>query len=61
MLKNKIKLEKPLKAVIDCGNAAACLIAPDIFRQMGIQTTALYSDVDGCLKYFLFSFRLVIL
>ena len=47
MLKSKIKLEKPLKAVIDCGNATACLTAPEIFREMEIETAELYCDVDG--------------
>jgi phosphomannomutase/phosphoglucomutase len=47
MLKNKINIEKPLKAVIDCGNAVACLTAPDIFKQVGIVTKELYCDVDG--------------
>jgi phosphomannomutase/phosphoglucomutase len=47
MLKSKIKLEKPLKAVIDCGNAAACLTAPEIFKKMEIETTELFCDVDG--------------
>ena len=47
MLKSKIKLEKPLKAVIDCGNAAACLTAPEIFKKLEIETTELFCDVDG--------------
>ena len=47
MLKEKIKIDKPLKAVIDCGNAAACLTAPQIFKEMGIETTELFCDVDG--------------
>ena len=47
MLKEKITIDKPLQAVIDCGNAAACLSAPQIFKEMGIKTTELYCDVDG--------------
>jgi len=47
MLKEKISIDRPLKAVIDCGNAAACLSAPDIFSKVGIKTLELYSDVDG--------------
>ena len=42
MLKEKIQLDKPLKAVIDCGNATGCLSAPQIFKEMGIETTELY-------------------
>ena len=47
MLKKKINLERPLKAVIDCGNATACLSAPYIFPEVGIEILELYSDVDG--------------
>jgi len=47
MLKSKIKLERPLKAVIDCGNAAACLSAPQIFPFLGIETHELYSEIDA--------------
>ena len=47
MLKEKITLERPLKVVIDCGNATACLSAPQIFNDMGIDTTELFCDVDG--------------
>ena len=47
MLKEKITLKRPLKVVIDCGNAAACLVAPQIFNDMEIDTTELYCDVDG--------------
>ncbi len=47
MLIDKIKIEKPLKAVIDCGNASACIIAPRIFKQLGIDIKELYCDIDG--------------
>ena len=47
MLKEKVSIDRPLKAVIDCGNASACLSAPDIFPAVGIQTHELYCDVDG--------------
>ena len=47
MLKNKIHLEKKMKVVIDCGNAAGCLTAPEIFRQLNINTKELFCDVDG--------------
>lgn len=47
MLKEKIQLDKPMKAVIDCGNAAGCLTAPQIFKELGIDTTELFCDVDG--------------
>lgn len=47
MLKKKICIDRQLKAVIDCGNAAACLSAPEIFTSLGIETQKLYCDVDG--------------
>ncbi|MBC8310800.1 MAG: phosphomannomutase/phosphoglucomutase [Candidatus Marinimicrobia bacterium] len=47
MLKEKIQLDKPMKAVIDCGNAAGCLTAPQIFKELGIETTELFCDIDG--------------
>ena len=47
MLKDKISIDRPLKAVIDCGNATACLSAPEIFSAVGIVTNELYCDVDG--------------
>jgi phosphomannomutase/phosphoglucomutase len=36
-----------MKAVIDCGNATGCLTAPQIFNEVGIETTELFCDVDG--------------
>jgi len=47
MLKRKITLARPLKAVVDCGNAAACLSVPEIFPAVGIKILELYSDIDG--------------
>ena len=47
MLKGKISLDRKLKAVMDCGNASACLSAPNIFTDVGIETSELYCDVDG--------------
>jgi len=47
MVTNKITIEKPLKVVLDCGNAAGALAAPTIFKQFGnIKLTELYCDVD---------------
>ncbi|MCK5092507.1 MAG: phosphomannomutase/phosphoglucomutase, partial [Gammaproteobacteria bacterium] len=33
--------------VMDCGNAAACVNAPEIFNLLGIELKELYCDVDG--------------
>lgn len=47
MILDKIKIEKPIKVVMDCGNAAACVNAPEIFNALGIETKELFCDVDG--------------
>ena len=46
MLKSKIKLDRKLKIVMDCGNAAGCLGGPQIYKDLGIELTELYCDVD---------------
>jgi len=47
MVVGKIKLERPLKVAMDCGNAAAGLAAPEIFKRWNLDLTELYCDVDG--------------
>jgi phosphomannomutase len=42
---SSFKLEKPISAILDCGNGSACLTAPKIFKSLGIETTELYCDV----------------
>ncbi|MFC3909077.1 phosphomannomutase/phosphoglucomutase [Legionella dresdenensis] len=42
-----IKLERPLKVVIDCGNGIAGPVAPEIFRRLGCQVIPLFCEVDG--------------
>ena len=47
MIEDKITIEKPLKVVMDCGNAAGGLVAPEIFQKLGVELTELYCDIDG--------------
>jgi phosphomannomutase/phosphoglucomutase len=47
MILEKIKIEKPMKIVMDCGNAAACVNGPDIFNLLGVDLKKLYCTVDG--------------
>jgi len=47
MVISKIKLERPVRIVMDSGNATACLAAPEIYKAIGCEVTELYSDVDG--------------
>lgn len=42
-----IKLSRPLKIVVDCGNGVAGAFAPALYRGLGCQVTELFCDVDG--------------
>ena len=42
-----VKLARPMKIVVDCGNGVAGALAPDLFRRMGAQVVDLYCVVDG--------------
>jgi phosphomannomutase/phosphoglucomutase len=42
-----VKLTRPMKIAIDCGNGVAGAIAPRLFREMGCEVTELFCDVDG--------------
>ena len=42
-----IKLARPMKIVVDCGNGVAGASAPAIFRALGCEVTELFSEVDG--------------
>jgi phosphomannomutase/phosphoglucomutase len=42
-----IKLARPLRVVVDCGNGSPGAIAPELFRRLGCEVTELFCDVDG--------------
>jgi len=42
-----VKLARPLKVAIDCGNGVAGALAPVLFRRLGCEVTPLYCEVDG--------------
>lgn len=42
-----IKLARPIKIVVDCGNGVAGAYAPALYRGLGCQVTELFCDVDG--------------
>jgi phosphomannomutase len=42
-----IRLARPLKIVVDCGNGVAGASAPAILRAIGCEVTELFSEVDG--------------
>ena len=42
-----VKLSRPMKIVIDCGNGVAGGIAPELFRRLGCEVLELFCEVDG--------------
>ena len=42
-----VKLARPFKVAIDCGNGVGGVIAPRLFRRLGCEVTELFSEVDG--------------
>jgi len=47
MLLSKINIDKTIKVVMDCGNAAGAICAPEIFKNFNIELTELFCDIDG--------------
>lgn len=42
-----VKLMRPMKIVIDCGNGVPGLYAPALYRRLGCEVTELFCQVDG--------------
>ncbi len=42
-----IKLSRPIKVVVDCGNGVAGAFAPMLYRGLGCEVIELFCDVDG--------------
>ncbi len=42
-----VKLERPLRVVIDCGNGVAGAVAPQLLKAIGCEVTELFCEVDG--------------
>jgi phosphomannomutase/phosphoglucomutase len=42
-----VKLARPMKISIDCGNGSPGAFAPELYRRMGCEVTELFCDVDG--------------
>ncbi|MGR2738295.1 phosphomannomutase/phosphoglucomutase [Billgrantia sp. Q4P2] len=42
-----IKLERPLKAVVDCGNGVAGELGPKLIEMLGVETVPLFAEIDG--------------
>jgi len=47
MILEKITIERPMKVVMDSGNAAGGINGPDVFKSLGIDLKELYSEPDG--------------
>lgn len=46
-IKKDIRIERPLKVVLDSGNGAASLVAHKLFKEMGVETVDLFDTPDG--------------
>ncbi|NOZ52189.1 MAG: phosphomannomutase/phosphoglucomutase [Gammaproteobacteria bacterium] len=44
---NDVKLARPLKVAVDCGNGVAGSIAPQLLKGLGCEIIELFCDVDG--------------
>ncbi len=42
-----IKLNRPLRVVVDCGNGVAGKTAPTLLRKLGCQVIEIFCDIDG--------------
>ncbi|RMF94526.1 MAG: phosphomannomutase/phosphoglucomutase [Candidatus Schekmanbacteria bacterium] len=47
MIAERIKLEKPLRIVVDAGNGTASHIAPALLRKLGCEVKELFCEPDG--------------
>ncbi|MFH1055208.1 MAG: phosphomannomutase/phosphoglucomutase [Candidatus Altiarchaeota archaeon] len=46
-VKERIKLKRKLKVVVDCANGTAGAVAPKLLQQLGCEVIELYSEPDG--------------
>lgn len=44
---NDVKLARPMKIVVDCGNGITGAFAPTLYRNLGCEVIELFCDVDG--------------
>lgn len=42
-----VRLERPLKAVVDCGNGVAGELGPQLLEKLGAETLPLFAEIDG--------------
>lgn len=46
-IRGDVKLARPMRIAIDCGNGVAGSIAPALFKSLGCEVVELYCEVDG--------------
>lgn len=46
-IQGDVKLQKPFKIVVDCGNGVTGNVVPQLFRTLGCEVTELFCEVDG--------------
>src|SRR5690606_34319555 len=46
-ISDTVKLARPMKIAIDCGNGVGGVIAKRLYESLGCEVDALYCDVDG--------------
>ena len=44
---NGIKLARPMKVIVDCGNGVAGAYVPELYRSLGCEVVELFCEVDG--------------
>jgi phosphomannomutase/phosphoglucomutase len=42
-----VRLARPMRIAVDCGNGVAGAFAPDLYRRLGCDVVELFCDVDG--------------
>ncbi|WP_282039816.1 phosphomannomutase/phosphoglucomutase [Halomonas alimentaria] len=42
-----VRLARPLKAVVDCGNGVAGELGPQLVEKLGVETLPLFAEIDG--------------
>ena len=42
-----VKLARPMRIAVDCGNGVAGMLVPRLYRRLGCEVTELYCEVDG--------------
>ncbi|MDP6088730.1 MAG: phosphomannomutase/phosphoglucomutase [Candidatus Marinimicrobia bacterium] len=47
MFLEKISLDRPMKVVLDCGNAAGTINGPELFKELDLELKELFCETDG--------------